>query len=480
MKKSLLLVMILCLAASCERGFVPAEEPLRFTAAGSAGDVRVAFSDDLSALNWASGDRIGIYAVKGSETVGVNYPYAATEITGSSATLSAVSSQWQYGRSSVSGCTFQAYAPFTGTAGEGNRFVVPVSVPSLQQQAAAGSVEHLSSYAVLKAFPATANPPTGSVNLRFRNLTAVVELEIKATAASAHKIASAELQAAAPLAFDRGNLLLEGDPDDTGGAFQINDGQDTLTLSLGEPFALTTTGAKISLTVIPGTHAAGSLKLRLVTTTGAEATIAIPDAVIFTGNGIYRKTIFVDPASFKAPGGGGSYIWKKVTTAAEVTTGQYVVRYDFHYGDHLGNFLLPCTPVDRNPIPASVADLNLSFNTAGDLLAAPAGYLWDIAKSTDGWTFSCTDGTATYLLGGCDQAQGIAISTDGKGYYTAKTYSTCWTLADGTSGIVMTVPVSDRKAMPWIDPANGLNDFEWRMTKSDTGGYIFYKKTAVE
>ena len=482
MKKYILLLPLLCIALSCGQGFSPADRPVVFTAGGSSASVRAGFTDDLSALCWETGDRIGIYAFNGSETVGINYPYEATEISGASATLSAVSSQWQYGRASVAGCTFQAYAPFSGVAGDGNRFVVPISIPSEQAQEAAGSTGHLAAYTVLKSFPATADAATGAVNLRFRNLSTVVELEIKATAASHLRLVSASLEGEAPLAFDRGSLLLEGAPDDAGGCLQVNDASNSVTLTLTHPAALTTAGVKFYFTLMPGTHAAGTLKLLLTTIDGYTATVDLPSAVTFAGNGIYRKSLSVNPSAF-APAEGVSYIWKKVTASEAVTTGQYVVSYLYDDGTHTGTLLLPCAQVDRNPLPADISTLGLSFNPEGDLTDAPVGYVWDVAKTSEGWSFSCVNDAGTCCLGACDQGQGVTVDIDGKGYYYyhgGKEYSTLWTLTDTPSGIRMTVPVSERKAMPWIDPANGLDHFEWRMTKSETGGYVFYKKTQVE
>ena len=465
------------------RGGGSIDAPVVFSAGPGEGSTRAAFSDDLTALSWVRGDRMGIFAAGGSDQAGLNYPYEATSIAGATATLSAVSSQWQYARGAVAGCTFRAYAPFSGTAGEGSPFVVPVSVPSRQEQAAAGDPAHLSDYLVLKSFPATADAATGTVNLRFRNLTAVLEVDVRASAASGFRIASARLGAASPLAFDKGNMLLEGDPDDTGGSFQINEPRDTVDLALGTAFPLTTAGGKLYFTVIPGTHAASSLRLKLFTDNDYAAEVVIPDALTFQGNGVYRRSVTVDPSAFKpASGGGETYLWKKITTAAEVTAGEYVVAFDYDYNSTTARFLLPCAAVDRNPVPADAAALALAFDASGNLLSAPAGYVWTVAAATGGWTLSCTAGTSVYKLAGCDQAQGIAVSTDGGGYYTgSKTYSDIWQFTDESTGLqLINSIVPTRKAVPWIDTANGLDHFEWRMAKSLVGGYVLYKKTLAE
>ena len=465
------------------RGGGSIDAPVVFSAGPGEGFTRAAFSDDLTTLSWVRGDRMGIFAAEGSEPLGLNYPYEATSIAGATATLSAVSSQWQYARGSVAGCTFRAYAPFSGTPGEGNSFVVPVSVPSRQEQAAAGDVAHLSDYMILKSFPAAADAATGTVNLRFRNLIAVLEVDLKASAASGFRIAAAQLSASAPLAFDKGNMLLEGDPDDTGGSFQINESRDTVDLALGTAFPLTAAGGKLYFTLIPGAHAAASLKLRLLTDNDYAAEVVIPDALTFAGNGVYHKSVTVNPSDFKpASGGGETWLWKKITTAAEITAGDYVVSFEYDYNSTAGTFLLPCTAVDRNPLPTDAATLSLGYDASGNLLSAPAGYVWKVAAATGGWTISYMDGTSEYKLSGCDQAQGIAISADGGGYYTGtKTYSTVWQFTDESTGIQLINSVaSTRKAVPWIDPANGLDHFEWRMAKALVGGYVLYKKTLVE
>ena len=481
MKKLFVILFALACALSCSRESLPSGSgrPLEFTA-GGAPVTSAVFSDDLLSLSWSRGDRIGIFAARGSESAGLNYPYEAADIRGASASMAAVSSQWQYSLASSAGCTFYAYYPFSGVAGEGNRFSIPAAVPSVQVQAAAGSVEHLSSYMLLKSYPALPSEVNASVNLRFRNLTAALELQVKSSAASSFKIASAVLEAESPLAFDRGSLVPERSPDDSR-VFQINDAQDTVKLSVTAPFQLSTSGGKLYYTVIPGSHAAGTLRLRLITTDGRTAAVSIPGAVNFEANGVYRKSITVDPSAFSAPsGGGGSYIWKKIISPAGVTAGQYVISFAYNYNSVSGTYLLPCSPVDRNPLPADISGMGLSFTSEGDLSAAPEGYVWSIAAAEGGWTVSYSDGNAVYLLSGCDTAQGVAISSSGKGD-SGKTYSTVWTFSDSGSGIQMTVPVSaNRKSTPWYDPANGLDHFEWRMTKADAGAYILYKKTALQ
>lgn len=432
---------------------------------------RTAFSTDLTSLSWTEGDRVGIFASRDGASEGVNYPYEVRGAEGGPAKLSAVSSQWQYSYEAASGSTFTAYYPFAGTAGEGNRFVVPVSVPSQQAQKAAGDPSHLSSYMVLKSAPAAASEAFGEVNLHFRNLTAVVEIEVKAGASNGFRISSAVLAADAPLSFDRGNLLLEGVPSGDGSSFQINDAQDTVALSLASPFALETSGSKLYFTVVPGTHEAASVKLRLCTENGYVCETAIPEGVTFEGNGVYRKTVTVDPSDFVPSAGPSGYTWKEIASAADISEGEYIISYDFSYGDHSGVFLLPCTPVDRNPVPAEMFS---------GVFANPDGYVWTVSSSTGGWNISFSSAGTRYYLAGCDKAQGLAVSSDGKGYYSPDAaYGTVWTFT-GTSDMQLSTSVSSRRAMPWIDPANGLDHFEWRMAKSDTGGFVLYKKTLAE
>lgn len=480
MKKLVYILLVSGCALSCGRESLPPSQSTDEAVVFTAGAIsRAAFSDDLLSLSWSRGDRIGIFAIKGTEPVGLNYPYEAVDANGASAGLSALSSQWQYALASVQGCTFYAYAPFSGIAGEGNEFVIPAQVPSRQVQTSAGSVEHLASYMILKSFPAEPSETDASVNLRFRHLTSVVELQVKSSKSSGFKIASAILEAGAPLAFDRGNMLVEASPDEAS-VIQVNDAQDTVALSISEPFQLSTAGSKLYYTLMPGAHAAGSLKLRLITTDGRTATVTIPGAVNFESNGVYRKSVTVDPSSFSAPSGeDGSYVWKKINASGNVTAGKYVISFAYNYNSVSGTFLLPCSPVNRNPLPADISDMNLSFNSEGDLESAPDGYVWDVTAVDGGWRVSYTSGGDLYLLSGSDTAQGVAISTSGKGDYD-KTYSTVWTFSDSASGIQMTVPVSTRKSMPWYDPANGLDHFEWRMTKADAGAYILYKKTEIQ
>ena len=481
MKKLVIILLAACCALSCGRESLPHSQNGDGAVVFTAGALsRAAFSDDLLSLSWVRGDRIGIYSVKGSEAVGLNYPYEASEAQGASAGLAAVSTQWQYTLASVPGCTYYAYAPFSGTPGEGNAFVIPAQVPSRQVQASAGSVEHLSSYVLLKSYPAVPSETDASVNLRFRNLTAAAEIHVKSSAASGLKIASAVLAAEAPLAFDRGNMVLEGSPDDAS-VLQVNDAQDTVDLSISEPFQLSTAGSKLYFTLIPGAHAAGSMSLRLVTTDGRTATVAIPEAVNFESNGVYRKSVTVNPSAFSSPSGeGGSYIWKKITASAGVSAGKYVIGFAYNRNDVSKTLLLPCTPVGKNPLPADISGMELSFTSEGDLSAAPDGYVWDIEAVGGGWKVSYSDGSTVYMLAACDKAQGVAISSNGKGDYSNE-YSTVWTFSDSASGIQMTVPVSaTRNCTPWYDPAAGLDHFEWRMATAEAGAYILFKKTAIQ
>ena len=480
MKKLVIILLALSCALSCSRESLPLPQSTDGAVVFTAGAIsRATFSDDLLSLSWSRGDRIGIYSVKGTATTGLNYPYEAVDAQGASAGLAAVSSQWQYALASVAGCTFYAYAPFSGTPGEGNGFVIPAQVPSRQTQASAGSVEHLSSYMVLKSYPAVPSETDASVNLRFRNLTAVAEIQVKSSAASSLKIASAVLVAGAPLAFDRGNMALDGSPDDAS-VFQVNDAQDTVALSISEPFQLSTAGSKLYYTLIPGSHAAGSLALRLITTDGRTATVAIPEAVNFESNGVYRKSVTVNPSAFSAASGeGGSFVWKKITGASGVSAGKYVISFAYNRNDVSKTLLLPCTPVGKNPLPADISGMELSFTSEGDLSAAPDGYVWDIEAVTGGWNVSYSDGNTVYMLSACDKAQGVAISSTGKGDYSNE-YSTVWTFSEGTSGIKMTVPVSaTRNCTPWYDPPS-LDHFEWRMATAEAGAYILYKKTELQ
>ena len=458
------------LLGSCQEAHQADESvvPISFV----AGEVtKTAFSDDLGSLFWTEGDRVGIFASREDVSAGVNYPYEVNKVNGAGARLAAVSSQWQYSYDVASGSTFTAYYPYAGSAGEGNRFVVPVSVPSKQVQKAAGDRSHLASYIVLKSAPATASEGSGEVNLHFRNLTAMVELEVKATASNRFKISSAILLAKSPVSFDRGNLLLEGSSEDGGSSFQINDAQDSVELSLSTPFALEVSGSKLYYTLIPGTHASGSVSLRLETEDGYVSETVIPGGVTFEGNGVYRKTVTVDPSAFVPKGGSSAISWKEITSADDITEGEYIISYDFSYGDYSGVFLLPCTPTDKNPVP-----VEMSSGVFGN----PEGYVWTLTGVTGGWNISFYSGDTRYYLAGCDKAQGLAVSADGNGAYSPDvTYGTVWSFS-GTSDMQLSNGVTSRRAMPWIDPANGLDHYEWRMAKSDSGRFILYKKTLAE
>lgn len=479
MKKILYIIFIASCILSCslEKESAPAAAPeaLRFTAAYTS---RTAFSQDLSAISWENGDRVGIYATKGADAIGINYPYSITGIDGATGELSAVSSSCQYGSVESAGATFCAYYPFAGTAGEGNRFVVPVQLPASQEQAAAGDVSHLSDYMILMAGPVSLTGGSAAVNLPFRNMLAVAAIDIKASAANSRNISSVVLKASAPLAFARGNMLL--DPGDAA-PFTINDASDSVVLNLETPFRLSTEGSRVYFTLTPGSHAAGSIKLKLLTDNGYAAEVAIPEGVNFESNGVYSKTLSVDPASFKKVQEGGEvYIWKPVTAASSVKAGECILAYHYDYGGTVKDFVLPGTAADKNPLPVVLTSLGWSFDDNDNITSEPDElYVWKLTAVDGGWNITHGDN----ILCGCDQAQGLAISTDGSGAYSStKTYSSVWSFTDKENfGMQLGLPgtITTRRAMPYYDSAS-MTQFEWRLAKSDTGGYVLYYKTLVD
>ncbi len=459
-----------------ERGTLVIDNPDGPVQFSIAAQTKAAFSNDLSTLSWTDGEKLGIYASDASGSVGLNYPYSV-HTGASSATIAAESSQWQYSYSESAGCTFYAYAPFTGSPGDGNRFVVPISVPSLQEQAAPGSVEHLSRYAVLKSYPATME--NNVVNLHFRNLTSVVKITVKASSNVSHKVYKAVLKSASSLSFDRGGLLVEAEPGVDGAAFQVNDPVDTVMLTLREAFTPGTAGKNLLFTVIPGSHAAGSMSLRLITEDGWYCDVPVSGAVSFAGNGVYEKTVTVNPSDFKKMAGVSAWEWVPVTAAAAVTEGEYVLSFKYDYDSVKAHYLLPTKPVARNPIPATLGDLGLVPNANGNLDDAPSGYVWTLTQVSGGWKVGYRESGTEYVLSGCDGAQGVAVSTDGKGDISGKTYSSVWTFSDDADyGMQMSVSVTTRHLTPWYV----TDHFEWRMTGAATkvGGFVLYKKTEIE
>ena len=443
--------------------------PLRFNVSAAS---KAAFTAGLDSLFWRFGDRIGIHAERDGLNVGVNYPYSVSS-DGASAGLTALTSAWQYGSSDAAACTFYAYYPFAGTAGEGNRFVVPASISSSQRQKAAGDASHLGEYLLMKSAPATADE-NGAVNLRFRNLCAVAEIKLKAEGGCNRRVTSAVLKASAPVAFDKGSLLVQASPDGSESPLQINEAADSVTLELATPLTLSAEAQSIYFCLLPGSHEASSLKLRLIADDGCEALLDLGTAVDFKANGIYRKSVGVTNQDFgdAVP---VRYVWKPVVKASDVTAGEYLISY---YHLHEGKiFMLPNTPVTRNPVPAEMNAV-APVDGAGNVTEVQDGYSWEFAEVTGGWQISCKVSGNTNILGACDQAQGVAISADGSGYYaSSKTYGTVWTVSDlARQWMEMSVSVTTRKLMPYpVDEA-----YQWRMTgESNTGGFVFYKKTAV-
>ena len=480
MKKYLFLFALAAGLLSCtvEKDSAPAsvQDPVRFAASSVS---RAAFSQGLSSIAWNDGDRVGIFALKGGDVIGINYPYSIVSADGSAGDLTAVSSLYQYSSRESAGAEFLAYYPFSGNAGDGNRHVVPAILPPAQEQATAGDVSHLTDYLILRAAPVTLSEDGVSVNLAFRNMTAVAEIVLKASAACNRSISSVVLKAAAPLAFERGSLLLN--PGDAS-PFTINEASDSVVLRLGTAFRLGTEGSSVYFTLAPGIHAAGSISVKLIASDGYVAEAQIPEGVSFESNGVYSKTVSVDPSSFHKEGAPVErYIWKPVTATTSVKAGDCLITYNYSYSGTSGTFALPGTAVVKNPIPKPLSELDLEFDEAGNIVSeVPELYIWKFTAATGGWHISC----GNLLLGGCDQAQGLAISSDGNGSYSpGKTYGTVWVLSDlDNYGMQFGLPsgITTRRAMPYYDPTNGLDHFEWRMVKTDTGGYVLYYKTLVD
>lgn len=488
---SLLLVALVGLLSCTSQ----TEEPLP---ASDTETIRFGLSQSLSradfeadpagmlSLTWDEGDKVGISAARGEQPLGSNFSYAVSERfdEGRSALLAAVSNLYQYRWDGEGDYTFFAYYPYTGTQGAGVHYLTQVSLPATQQQAAAGDFSHLKSLWVMKSEPRHIVGKQQTVDLTFRGIYSIVELKLKLAApdTKSRSIERVQLNAQTnPLAAPIANLTLTSSKEEEKQepALIVNDGVNYVDVELGQPFTLSDTAEQsIWLLVVPGVHAAGEIGVQLATNDSYRLDLTIPEAVTFEPNKVYRKEVLIDPADFyyyRDPSAPAVTYFKPVRDMADLTDGEYIISFDFANSDV--DYLLQVLPVTRNPIPMTFEAAQVAYFGDMGIQSIADGYVWNLKADGDNWAISAvgTNGK-TYLLNGCNQAQGISIAETLTGHYAStREYSNIWTISVVDSGSWIMQPILAPARYMGVDLVNNQWRFPTVSTASD-GSFVFYKK----
>ena len=168
---------------------------------------------------------------------------------------------------------------------------------------------------------------------------------------------------------------------------------------------------------------------------------------------------------------GGSFVWKPISTAAQVVAGDCVLAF-LRESDSKLLFMSGAAAIKRNPVAAEAAAAGVTFE-GDDITEVDAAYTWKISISGEHWNLAGSNGL--YLIG-TDKYQGVAVLTDLKGHYLSDTitYSRDWSfLDDADHGLQMKVTKSDDRQLTVADEAT-----TWTMspTGERTGKIILYYK----
>ena len=470
----------------------PASETKDIRFGISQQQARAYFAEDPAGalcVGWDLGDGIGVSATKDGEPFGANYEYRVKESLdeGASAVLTASSTQYTYRWSEEAAYTFYGYYPYTGTPDAEPHYLTSVSLPAEQPQAAVNDFSHLQAWWVMKAEPYTIQGLQEQVELSFRGVFSIVELKLRyaKTPSKNRSIERVQLNAqTTPLAVTIGSLTLTSDKEaeKQEPALIVNDGVKSVDVPLGRPANLDeTTTQSIWLLVAPGAHAAGELAVQLATVDSYRLDMTIPEAVTFEPNKVYRKEVVINPDDFyyyRDPSAPAVTYFKPIRDISQLTEGEYIISFD-SADAAATDYLLQVQPIMRNPIPKSFDDAEVTYFEDMGILTVAAGYVWSLKADGENWTISGEGSNGkTYLLNGCNKAQGVAIAETVTGHYASSDceYSNVWVIAaDDTSGNwIMQSVVAPTRYLD-VDETN----MQWRfptVTTATKGSFVFYKK----
>lgn len=450
------------------------------------GQTRTTFMTDLDgklSIAWEDADMVGISACEGEDVVGVNYSY---RITAGSDVLEPESSVYSFKKTATQR-TYYAYYPFTGEVGDGVHYVTPVSLPTEQQYNMDEPLKYLSDYWVMRTEPFVVASDSASVDLAFYGVYSVIELKLLYSSPATRNYPLNRLMLGSldnPLSSPQGNMNLTSGQDEQ--CLISNTPVNNVALNLEHDVILSDTETKtFYLIVLPGKH--NKITLDLSTSNGMVAKVDIDGAVTFAPNTVYHKTIVVNPEIFESADGSDSEStlplgsFALMTEMSDLTDGQYLIAFRY---DDASSYLVPTTPVKRNPAMVSFLDAGIVEDSMGNVISIEDGYEWTLSSMNGGCKFSYELAGQTYYLIASNKAQGIAVSSDLTGHYSTAdppvSYTDIWKISLTENGkIAMQGEGISRYLSPYPKDVNTGNDlYRWQMSTAieQNGNIRFYKK----
>lgn len=308
-------LMISCSETNVEEGATPPQvqgKPVEIFAVGDGESRTTYFEGEGLGVYWKAGDLISVrrFTTSTEDTdTRIRSTYKALQSGPSTGfEYQPVSSglQWEE-LSFIEGAenTVTAFYPKTNNGSAAKSDIV---LPADQEQAAAGDYSHLGNYMAMMAEPQTfaADALPSAVYLNFKNLYAIVELNLK-TAVAGKQVKSVSLTSADGVLGTVKTVLnttlslaevKENFPQPT-----VANALNEVVLTLTEPATLSTEAAKLYLVVYPGQHAAGDITLSVQCTDNTVSTVKM-GAINFEMNKVYRPVItlteFVEPVVYDA------------------------------------------------------------------------------------------------------------------------------------------------------------------------------------
>lgn len=304
-----------CSEATVDEGAIQPEvgqgTPIEIFAVGDGESRTTYFEDEGLGVHWEAGDLISVRRFTTSTEdadTRIRSTYKALQ-SGPSTGFEyqeASGAQWAE-LSFIEGVenTVTAFYPKTNNGSAAKSDIV---LPADQKQAKEGDDSHLGDYMAMMAEPQTfaANALPSAVYLKFKNLYAIVELNLQ-TAVAGKQVSSVSLTSADGVLATQKTVLnttlslaevKENFPQPT-----VANALNEVVLTLTEPATLSTEAAKLYLVVYPGQHAAGDITLTVQCTDNTVSTVKM-GAINFEMNKVYRPVItlteFVEPVVYDA------------------------------------------------------------------------------------------------------------------------------------------------------------------------------------
>ena len=285
MKKLLLLLSVVLLAASCAKeNNTWNSVPVQFSS--FAIGTRTVFSASGSAVSvtWAQNDTIGVWCSNSNRG---NYPYTADVVRtdATKAQFVGVSEDKMFLYDGKA-CTYYAYYPYNPANGDSP--LMAISLPSAQVQAAAGDAAHLAAQP-FKAEPVSVSGENSQVDFSFTPAVSTVHLALKMNDGTTIPVPVRKLRILAAdglLASAKASLDLAA----ANAAPAATEGEPEVTLTFSTmPSLVPDAKADAYLSVLPGAHAQ-QLSAEITAIDGSVATVALP-AVSFLPGKCYSREL---------------------------------------------------------------------------------------------------------------------------------------------------------------------------------------------